>query len=124
MFAPQASCADSHWVAVGNITQIALGQGRCFRIGSRAIAIFRSRDGSLSALDATCPHRAGPLADGLVGVHTIICPLHDYKFSLIDGHGLDNELSVHRHEVMERFGELYVKLQPGREDNDAHATAS
>ena len=60
----------------------------------------------------------------VVNDSSVICPLHGYKFSLIDGHGIDNELSVHSHEVMERFGELYVKLQPGREDNDAHATAS
>ena len=42
------------------------------------------------ATQAACPHRAGPLADGLVGAGSVICPLHSYKFELATGRSVGN----------------------------------
>ncbi len=100
------------WIAVGSIEQIALGQGRCFLIGARQIAIFRLRSGEVYALDAVCPHRGGPLAEGLVGRDTVVCPLHALKFSLKDGRGLDNDFTVRSYPVEMRDGNLFVGLPP------------
>src|SRR5947209_1923756 len=60
------------WVPVGCIDQIGLGQGRCFRVGPRKLALFRLRDGKVYALDAECPHRRGPLAEGVGGHDTVV----------------------------------------------------
>ncbi|AIE84371.1 Nitrite reductase [NAD(P)H] small subunit [Fimbriimonas ginsengisoli Gsoil 348] len=49
------------------------------------IAVFRSRNGNVYATQASCPHRNGPLADGLLGGSTIVCPLHARKFDLETG---------------------------------------
>ena len=72
-------------VPLGSIDQIPLGEGRVFRLDSRDIAVFRCRNGEVHATDATCPHRGGPLADGLVGNHSVICPLHGFAFDLRTG---------------------------------------
>lgn len=101
---------EASWVALGAVEQIGLGQGRCFRIGALQLAIFRLRSGEVYALDAACPHRGGPLADGLIGGQTVICPLHGYRFSLSDGRSLDGEFNTNSYPVEIRDGGLYVKL--------------
>lgn len=108
-----SSNGASEWIALGSVDQIPLGQGRCFKIGSRSVAIFRNRAGDLFAVDSICPHRQGPLADGLLGGNTVICPLHGYKFSLTNGGGLDNNLSITRHDLTERSGLLFLRLACG-----------
>ena len=76
----------------------------------RKIALFRLRDGRLFALDAVCPHRGGPLAEGVVGRETVICPLHGYKFSLMDGRGLDSDLDVRTYAAEIRDGRVCLRL--------------
>lgn len=67
------------------VTAIPPGEGRNFRVGGREIAIFRTRTGDLYATQASCPHRGGPLADGLLGGGRIVCPFHSYAFDLSSG---------------------------------------
>ena len=62
-----AALAVPRVVALGSLWEIPLGEGRVFTIGDRSIAVFRARDGGVHATDPFCPHRQGPLADGLVG---------------------------------------------------------
>lgn len=98
------------WVLVASVDQVALGQGRCFLAGTRKIAIFRLRNGEVYALDAVCPHREGPLAEGVVGHHTVVCPFHGYKFSLTDGRGIDNDFAVGSYPAEVRDAMLYIRL--------------
>src|SRR5436190_20902452 len=72
-------------VNLGSVAHIPLGQGRVFETGGISIAVFRSRDGSVFATQAECPHRGGPLADGILGKHTLICPLHSCGFDVTSG---------------------------------------
>ena len=76
---------------LGSVEQIPVGEGRRFEIGGRGIAVFRSRKGRLFATQAECTHRAGPLADGLIGGDALICPLHNFKFNLETGEPLGND---------------------------------
>jgi nitrite reductase (NADH) small subunit len=70
------------------------GEGRSFSAMGYQIAIFRSRDGQVFATQASCPHRGGPLADGLLGGTTLICPLHGWKFDLATGAPLMGECGL------------------------------
>jgi len=70
---------------LGPVDEIPVGEGRAYAVDGRQIAVFRLRDGSLRALDAVCPHRGGPLADGLIDSHVVICPLHGFTYDLITG---------------------------------------
>ena len=67
--------------------RIPLGEARVFRVDGRDVAVFRCRSGEVFATSAECPHRGGPLADGLVGGHSVICPLHGFVFDLRTGDG-------------------------------------
>ena len=73
-----------------NVDDIPVGEGRAFAVGNEQVALFRLRDGTLRALDAVCPHRGGPLADGLIDGNVVVCPLHGYTYDLRTGAELHN----------------------------------
>lgn len=70
---------------LGPLSQIPAGEGRNFEVAGERVAVFHTRAGAVFATQASCPHKDGPLADGLVGGETLICPLHAWKFSLATG---------------------------------------
>lgn len=72
--------AVSGRIAVCREWDIPLGLGRAFEIARRLIAVFKARDGTLFAVDGTCPHKGGPLADGMVVGRQVVCPLHAFRF--------------------------------------------
>lgn len=76
---------------LGHVERLPLGEGRTFQIAGRAIAVFRTRSGEVYATQATCPHKGGPLADGIVGANKVVCPLHSYKFDLASGEPIGAE---------------------------------
>jgi len=78
-------------VVIGPLDQIPPGEGRTFVVSNESIAVFRTHCGEVYATQATCPHRGGPLADGLLGGAIIHCPLHDRAFDLRSGDGMGSE---------------------------------
>jgi len=62
------------------LDDIATGLGRSFDVAGRTIAVFRGRDGRVFAVDGVCPHRGGPLADGMLIGDQVVCPLHAFRF--------------------------------------------
>ncbi len=81
----------AHEIALGALDQIPKGEGRQFVAGAEHIAVFHTRAGKVFAVQAFCPHRHGPLADGLVGDATVTCPLHERGFDLQTGAGIGIE---------------------------------
>ena len=76
---------------LGPIDRIPPGEGQTFLVAGREVAVFRARDvDAVHATQARCPHKAGLLADGIVGDGKVICPLHSYTFDLATGMSLDN----------------------------------
>ena len=81
-------------VTLGPLGAIPEGEGRNFTVAGQHLAVFRGRDGSVFATQAECPHRNGPLADGLLGGSTLICPLHALKFDLTTGKALNGDCEL------------------------------
>ena len=82
--------------SLGPVKQIPLGEGHVFEVEGRSIAVFRTRHGEVFATQAACPHKAGPLADGIIGGAQIVCPLHAYKFDLATGSPVGNDCEALR----------------------------
>ena len=78
-------------VLVTSLDQIPVGEGRTFLVDGREVAVFRTHEGAVYATQAHCPHLNGPLADGLLGGATVVCPLHDRTYDLRTGCGLTHE---------------------------------
>ena len=81
-------------MTLGPLHSIPAGEGRSFQAGTKRIAVFRTRQGELFASQADCPHRGGPLADGLLGGSTLICPLHSLKFDLSTGRSAGGDCTL------------------------------
>ncbi len=78
-------------VLLGAVDQIPVGEGRTFSVGGLEIAVFHTAEGAIFSTQAYCPHKHGPLADGLLGGTTLMCPLHDRTFDLKTGCGTSHE---------------------------------
>jgi nitrite reductase (NADH) small subunit len=82
--------SDTHrWVRIARCEDIPLREARSVRLGGRDIAIFNLGD-SFLAVDNRCPHKGGPLSEGIVSGATVVCPLHGLKVSLETGHVLNS----------------------------------
>lgn len=79
---------NTTWVRIAFCRDIPLREGRAVRVGNREIAIFNLGDRFL-AVENRCPHKGGPLADGIVSGATVVCPLHAWKMSLETGKGVN-----------------------------------
>jgi nitrite reductase (NADH) small subunit len=88
------STATGTWTKVGSVGDLTPGEGRTYVVDGRQLAIFLLTDGTVRAMDAVCPHRGGPLADGQIDGSVVVCPLHQYAFSLDTGTCADNVGSV------------------------------
>ncbi len=101
----------SQLVNLGSVNNISPGQGRCHIVEGEEIAVFRQRDGRLFATRNRCPHRQGPLSEGLCGAGKIICPLHGHKFDLATGQGAEPGESIKVYRVTESNGDVILQEQ-------------
>jgi len=74
----------SRWIRVTALANIPPREGRAVQIGDREIAIFNLGD-RLLATSNRCPHKGGPLCDGIVTGASVVCPLHAWKVNLANG---------------------------------------
>ena len=96
---------------LGPVSQIPVGEGREFAVEDKLIAVFHLRGGRVLASQALCPHREGPLADGLLGGTTIVCPLHGWKFDLTTGEARMGTCGIAVYPVrVSPEGDLYLTL--------------
>ncbi len=99
-------------IRAGSIDDIPRGEGRCFSIENQRIAIFHLEDGSVRAVDQDCPHRGGPLSDGLVGKDSVICPLHNWGIDLRTGGVAGQEgKRVKTYRVRVEEGEILLEIR-------------
>ena len=92
-----------------HVDDVPRGEGRALTIDGRRIAIFRTRDGWY-ALDHACPHRGGPLADGILCDRAVTCPLHERRYDLASGAPLSGGDGVAAHVVELRGERVFVTL--------------
>src|ERR1051326_8398344 len=73
------------WVEVCALSDIPTRGSRVVRTGRGPIAGFRTADDEEFALDNRCPHKGGPLSEGIVHGRQVTCPLHNWVIRLEDG---------------------------------------
>ena len=75
------------WVEVGEIEDVPRRGARCVNTPGGKIAVFRTADGEVFAIEDHCPHKGGPLSQGIVHGTSVTCPLHNWVISLENGQG-------------------------------------
>ncbi len=82
----QDAAPVSHWVSVCRVDDIpVLGARRVARERGLPVALFRTAAGQVFALLDRCPHRGGPLSQGIVAGEGVACPLHGWTIAFADG---------------------------------------
>lgn len=98
---------DVKWIDIGPVDQLPAMGGRTLPVrGGREIGVFRTASGSIHALVNACPHKNGPLSEGIVHDTTVTCPLHNWRISLLTGEALGEDVGC--------TPVIPVKVQDGR----------
>ena len=111
---------STEWTYVCQLTDIpVLGSRRVTRATGMDVAVFRNSEDHVFALLDRCPHKGGPLSQGIVfGVH-VACPLHNWSIGLCDGQAsLPDEGCTPQFSVKLEDGVVYLKTA----ELQAHAT--
>lgn len=85
MTAQPLTLPNGAWMDVGAPEDIPLRGARRVSTPDGDIAIFRTSDGVIFALRDLCPHKKGPLSQGIVHGHSVTCPLHAWVIDLATG---------------------------------------
>jgi nitrite reductase [NAD(P)H] small subunit len=76
------------WIKIGSLDDIPRRGARCVTSPRGRIAVFRTGDDRVFALHDHCPHKGGPLSQGIVHGASVTCPLHNWVISLETGKAL------------------------------------
>ena len=76
---------DERWIDVGAETEVPLLGARKIFTPFGPVAIFHLADGEFLAVEDRCPHKGGPLSDGIVHGQSVTCPLHNWQIDLRSG---------------------------------------
>jgi nitrite reductase (NADH) small subunit len=100
---------EPRWVRITACANVPPREGRAVTVAGREIAVFNLGDRFLAA-DNRCPHRGGPLCDGIVTGVSVVCPLHSWKVNLDTG-GVERPAG----------GDVCVRTYPTRIEGDVIA---
>ena len=73
------------WIKACNLAEIPRLGARVVKSSGGDIALFRNADDEVFALADKCPHKGGPLSQGIVHGRKVACPLHNWNIHLEDG---------------------------------------
>jgi nitrite reductase (NADH) small subunit len=80
------------WIDVGPLAAIPVRGARTVPVaGGDEVALFRTGDNQVFALVNRCPHKHGPLSQGIIHGHSVSCPLHNWRISLLTGEALGED---------------------------------
>jgi nitrite reductase (NADH) small subunit len=99
----------THWTEIARLDDIPRLGARVLRTDTMDIALFRTATDQVFALKDSCPHKGGPLSQGIVHGGTVTCPLHSWKIDLASGEALGPDQGcTHRYPVKVENGVVYL----------------
>lgn len=78
----------NNWIKIASLDEIPRLGARVIKTGTVSIAVFRTSDDQVFAMKDECPHKKGPLSQGIVHGSSVTCPLHNWKIDLASGEAL------------------------------------
>ena len=98
-----------NWIEVGSLAEIPKLGARVVRTTQGDIAVFRTAHDEVFALDDKCPHKGGPLSQGIVFDKRVACPLHNWVIDLEQGCAVGpDEGCTRKHEVKVEGGNVFL----------------
>jgi nitrite reductase/ring-hydroxylating ferredoxin subunit len=78
----------AEWTRVCGTGDVPAGEGKCFTVNGRQVALFKTADGAFCAVDDSCNHMGASLSDGALDGDVVICPWHGAQFNVRNGSAL------------------------------------
>jgi nitrite reductase (NADH) small subunit len=101
------------WYPVAQLGEIPKKEGRRVYFGDHEFALFNLGD-EYFATDNRCPHKQGPLADGILAGKAVFCPLHNWKISLETGCALSGGVGqVKVYPVKVKDDQIFIAFEDG-----------
>lgn len=110
------SVVTMDWVRVGGLSDIPRQGSRRIAAGHMTVAVFRTDDDRVFALEDKCPHKNGPLSQGIVHGDCVTCPLHNWVIALDTGEACGaDEGKVARFPVRLDGDDIFLSFPSGEE---------
>jgi nitrite reductase (NADH) small subunit len=104
------------WIAIGTVKDIPQRGARTVETRLGQVAVFRTAADEVFALINKCPHRGGPLSEGIVSGRKVACPLHNWVIDLNSGEAdAPDEGCTTPVPVRQESGRLFLGLRAARE---------
>ena len=101
----------SNWTEIAALDDIPTLGSRVIKTDTVDIAIFRTSDDEVFAIKNECPHKKGPLSEGIVHGHAVTCPLHNWKIDLASGEALGpDEGCTNTYQAKVENGKVFLSL--------------
>ncbi len=98
----------ANFVKVAEVGDVPAGTSKCVEANGKQIALFNI-GGTFHAIDNTCLHRGGPLAEGELDGTVVTCPWHGWQYDVTTGvNTMDESERVERYDVKVEAGAVYV----------------
>ena len=104
----------NNWIAIAKLEEIPRLGARVIKSDTMDIALFRTANDQVFAMQDRCPHKGGPLSQGIVHGTSVTCPLHNWKIDLASGEALGPDQGcVQTYEVKVEAGTVYLTVLSG-----------
>lgn len=101
------------WVDVVELAGIPVLGSRVIKTRDMDIALFRGSDDRVYAIRDACPHKSGPLSQGIMHGHSVTCPLHNWRIDLTSGEALEPDSGcTNVFPARVEAGRVYLRLEP------------
>jgi nitrite reductase (NADH) small subunit len=105
------SVVQGQWIRVADLEDIPKLGARVLKSAHGDIAVFRNAADEVFALRDKCPHKGGPLSQGIVYGRSVACPLHNWSIGLEDGNAAAPDVGcAARFDTRVEDGTVYIKL--------------
>ncbi len=99
----------SEWLRVCTVREIPRQGSRVIDLAGTAVAVFRTAKDEIHAIEDRCPHKGGPLSQGIVIDDRVACPLHGWLIRLDTGHACaPDEGCARRYRIKVEQDELFI----------------
>jgi nitrite reductase (NADH) small subunit len=103
----------SNWTDIAALEDIPRLGSRVLKTDSVTIALIRSSGDEVFAIKDECPHKRGPLSQGIVHGTTVTCPLHNWKIDLASGEAIGpDEGCTNTYATKIQYGRVLLDLPP------------
>ncbi|RAU23333.1 nitrite reductase (NAD(P)H) small subunit [Paramagnetospirillum kuznetsovii] len=99
------------WIKIGRLSDIPRLGARTVETAQGQVAVFRTQDDEVFALFNRCPHKGGPLSEGIVSGRVVVCPLHNWTIDLVTGEATAPDEGCTRPVVVKLVdGDIFLEL--------------